>query len=168
MSYVYASFLGLFLLAALSVNLLGLPGNWILFGLACLYAWLIPGSEPGPSFYLWLAGLAALGEAVEFAGNYLGAKRAGGSTQGNIGSIIGAIAGAILMVPLFFGFGALLGALLGAYLGCLAMERLNGRDMTQAHQAALGALYGKALGLTAKLGLGAGMLVFALRALWPK
>jgi len=79
------------------MNLLGLPGNWIIVGIAAATAWLAPEHfrlSMSPTIVYVLVGLALLGEGVEFLAGALGVKRAGGSRRGAIYSLGGGLAGA--------------------------------------------------------------------------
>lgn len=169
MSYLFVGVLLVFMIFALLLQILSLPGNWII--LLLLLIWKFSGSAASAglswSFFFLLVGLAALGEVIEWLSQlYLG-KRYGSSLRGDIGGIIGAIAGAILLLPLFFGFGALLGAFAGAYLGCLAMELFNGRSGAEARKAAWGAFMGRFWGSTLKLGIGITIIWLSLGRIWP-
>lgn len=167
MSYVWAVLFLSLCLGVLGLHVLSLPANWLLLGLAAAWAYFVGGADMGKGFFLLLFGLAALGEAIEFGLQLLGAKRYGATGKGNLGGILGAIAGAILGAPFFLGLGALLGAAAGAYAGCYFFERNHGREPAEARRAAMGALYGKILGLTAKIGCGGAMFLATARAVWP-
>ena len=103
------TFLGalLFVLAVLvfwSLNLIGLPGNWMIVAATVLYAWLTSG--PGSGGLRWAAvaivmGLAVVGEVVEFGASATGVKRAGGSRRGAVLALVGSVGGA--MTGLFVG-----------------------------------------------------------------
>ncbi|XPV77451.1 MAG: DUF456 domain-containing protein [Desulfovibrio sp.] len=165
MDFILASIYTILMAGVLLLHIFTLPANWVLLGLVALWKVMFPLSFDW-SFVLLLGGIAAIGEGIEFAGQFFGAKKYGASGKGNFGGVIGAIAGAILGAPFFFGLGALIGALAGAYGGCLLTERLSGRSMLEARSAALGAFYGKALGMTAKIGAGATMFAMAVPRIW--
>jgi len=167
MDYFFAILFILVLLAVLGLNVLGLPANWIILGLAWIWDLIHPGFSPGWGFYGPLIFLAVLGEGLEFGAQFYGAKKYGGSNKGNIGAFIGAIAGAIFCAPFLWGFGALLGAVGGAYVGCYAFERLHGRPSSEAWRAAKGAMWGRVLGFVVKTGLGGAMLAIVARSVWP-
>ena len=165
MDFIFAAFFTLLLSSVMLLHIFTLPANWVMLGLLAVWKFLFPASFDW-SFVLLLGGIAAIGEGIEFAGQFFGAKKYGATGKGNLGGVIGAIAGAIFGAPFFFGFGALLGALGGAYAGCLLAERLSGRTLTEARVAALGSFYGKALGMTAKIGAGATMFALAMPRIW--
>jgi hypothetical protein len=167
MNAAWAVALALLLVPLLGLHLAGLPGNWLILAAAALFAWLRHPDAMNAGFFILLGALALTGELVEFAAQYLGTKRYGGSGKGNLGALVGAFAGAVLGAPFLLGLGALAGALAGAYAGCYLLERLHGMPHPAATQAAKGAFFGRALGLSAKIGLGATMAVLAIRAAWP-
>src|SRR4051794_10018940 len=77
----------LLVLAGWLMTLFSLPGNWVIVASATLFAWLVPADGSSGIGMSWsavlaLAGLAILGEIVEFAASALGASRAGGSKRG--------------------------------------------------------------------------------------
>ena len=164
-------------LAALAVSavvacwvatLFTLPGNWAIVGIAALWAWQMPRGEYGFGFG-WgtvavLAGLAVVGEVIEFAAGAAGAKQHGGSKRGmalaiggaGLGSILGAGAG--IPVPVI---GPLIGALggggAGAFAGAYLGETWKGRTGGDALRIGKGALFGRLLGTVGKLACGAAM-----------
>ncbi|HEX6986864.1 MAG TPA: DUF456 family protein, partial [Planctomycetaceae bacterium] len=78
-------------------NVFTLPGNWLIVGLAALFAWLLPADEYGRGFG-WvtvgvLALIAALGEAIEFAAGAAGAAKHGASRRAMLLSMAGAMLG---------------------------------------------------------------------------
>lgn len=156
-------------LMALSLMLifLGLPGTWVIIGLAGLWAAFSGTGVFGWQFFSLVVALAAAGEAAEFLAGHYGSKKYGGSSKGSIGGMVGALVGAILCAPLFFGFGALLGALAGAYAGCFIVEKLNGANGHAAARAAFGATLGRFGGFVVKLGIGIGIIWLAAPRIWP-
>src|SRR5436190_8647054 len=85
MTLLWALLFVLAVLAFWSLNLLGLPGNWMIVAATVAYAWLT--SAPGGGGLRWAAvgivtGLAVVGEVVEFGASAAGVKRAGGSRRG--------------------------------------------------------------------------------------
>jgi uncharacterized protein YqgC (DUF456 family) len=149
-------------------NLLALPGNWVLVGLAALFAWLVPAD--GSRGLSWtavgiVAVLAVIGEIVEFAAGAAGAAKVGASRRSiwlslvgaMIGSIVGATAGA--PIPLIGSLvaalvGGSVGAFVGAYVGELNAERSQRERFAVGKGAALGRLWGT----VGKFAVGAVML----------
>jgi len=172
MTFVWALLFVLAVLVFWSLNLLGLPGNWMIAAATVLYAWLTPG--PGSGGLRWTAvavvtGLAILGEILELVACAAGVKRAGGSRRGAalalVGSVAGATAGLFVGVPvpvigsvvaalLFAGLGALLGAMLG--------ELSAGRSQAASWGVGRAAFWGRLLGTLAKTLIGAVMAGVAI------
>ncbi len=170
MEYFLVILFVVFLILAVLVQVISLPGNWLAIILVIIWKFIGPSSSVAEltwSFIALLLALAAIGELMEWLLQLKVGKKFGSSTKGNIGGIIGAIVGAILLLPFFLGFGALLGALIGAYLGCLAVELLQGREGKVARKAAWGVFVGKFLGMGFKLGLGATIIWLTAVRVWP-
>src|SRR6516225_5260304 len=79
-------------------TLLTLPGNWIVVGLAALFAWWFP-AEAGRGI-AWTtvgvaAALAAVGELIEFVAGAAGAAKHGASRRAVALSLVGAMAGSL-------------------------------------------------------------------------
>lgn len=161
----FLSLLGLILV----LNVFGLPANWLILGLVCLWKYVYPDTaHMDVLFFVMLIGFAVLGELLEFGLQIIKARKYGSSSSGTFAGMVGAIAGAILLAPLFFGLGALLGALLGAWTGCFIMEKCKGRPTGEAVDAAFGAMMGRFLGTVCKCGAGAAMLALTARYIWPE
>lgn len=154
------------MVVALVLHVFGLPANWLVLALVGFWKWIRPEADLSWMFMGVLAGMALVGEILEFLSQSFGAKRYGGSRKGNWGAILGAIAGSIFGAPFFLGLGALPGALLGAYGGCLAVELVTGRTLSQARLAARGALWGKMFGLVTKVALGGAMVWLSIPRVW--
>jgi uncharacterized protein YqgC (DUF456 family) len=172
MTYLWALLFVLAVFVFWSFNLLGLPGNWLIVATSVLYAWLI--GEPGNDGMRWtvvavVAGLAILGEGVEFFASATGVKRVGGSRRGAvlalIGSAVGAITGLFVGIPIpvvgsiiaalfFAGLGALAGAMLG--------EMTTGRSFEASWRIGQAAFWGRLLGTLAKTLIGAVMAGVAI------
>src|SRR3954469_16253656 len=98
MTFVWAAVFVLAVLVFWFLNLVGLPGNWMIVAATALYAWLMPGdtrAAVGWSVVAVLAGLALVGELLELAAGAAGVKRAGGSRRGAVLALVGSVAGAI-------------------------------------------------------------------------
>jgi len=156
------------------VNLLGLPGNWLIVAAAALYAWLIP--HDARTAIGWPAvgvvtGLALLGEVVELAASAAGVKKHGGSWVGAVlallGSVVGAIVGIIVGLPVPV-IGSLLAALLfsglGAMAGAVLGETVRGQSLDASLDIGHAAFWGRLLGTLAKVMIGAVMAGVAVAA----
>ncbi len=168
MEYALSTFFIVLLAISQLLHILSLPANWLMIGLLGLWAYLHPADHMDTTFFAITIGGAVVGEIAEFLAQSQGAKRYGSSGKGNIGGIIGAIAGAIFCAPFFFGLGALFGALGGAWGGCYLVERIQGRDNAEAVRAAKGAMLGRFLGLSIKMGIGIAILVYAAGFIFPQ
>jgi hypothetical protein len=153
------------------LNLLNLPGNWMMSVATLVYMPLIP--EDRRLAVTWpvvvaLLLLATLGELVEFAASAWGVTKAGGTRWGSglalIGSIVGGIAGIFFGLPIPI-LGQILAAVLftglGALVGAVAGERIAGRQFPESMQVGRAAFWGRLLGTFGKVSIGAvmGMLV---------
>jgi len=125
MDWAYYSLLVALLLAGLFINLLGLPGLWVMVVSALGYAWLTDWRYLGWPGLVALLVLALVAELVEFLAGSAGAKKAGGSKRGMIGGIVGGLLGAIFLsvIPIP-GVAQLVGAIIGTFLGVVAVELL--------------------------------------------
>lgn len=169
MYYVWVSLLILGMGTAWLSTIFTVPGNWIIVGLAALFAWLLPPESGGELtwFYVGVAAvLALLGEIVEFSAGAAGAKKRGASRRSMVlaivGTIFGSIAGAVISLPIpIVGpiIGAVGGGALGAFGGAYAGETWKGSDSAQRIAAGQGALVGRLLGTVGKLLIGAVMIV---------
>ena len=144
------------------LNFFSLPGNWLIIVSLIILAFISPSFTPGILWWIGVIGLALLGEVLEWVGQYIGGKKYGLSSKGNLVAIIFGIIGSIIGAPFFLGLGALIGGLMGAYLGGLLWELMNGKSLTNAQRAALGAVFGRLLGLFAKLSAGMGIIFLVL------
>ena len=170
MLFVYALVLTLLNAGWVALNLLGLPGNWLLVATAAI-AWLVV--EP-PMFHTatlaGLVGLALLGELLEFLLGAAGAAKSGGSRRGALGAITGAIVGGLvgtfaIPIPVV---GSILGACAGAFIGAMALELTGGKRLGHAATIGRGAAIGRLWGTVTKLAIGGVMwLVAAVAAFWP-
>lgn len=167
--YPSAVLLVLLCAGAWLLTLLTAPGNWMIVGLAALFAWLFPadaGRGISWTIVAVLAGLAAAGELLEFGASAVGAARQGASRRAVVLSLVGALVGSavglLVGVPipvvgplLMAVLGGAIGAFAGAYLG----EWHAGRAGSDRMAVGQGAFTGKLWGTLAKLAAGAIMWV---------
>jgi len=181
LAYVVAFFFALLGLLCLVLVVIGLPGTWILIGLAFGVELLDQhylGASSGvvPTTFGWrLLGacvvLAVVGEILEGMAGAAGTRAGGGSTRGMVGAIIGGIVGAIVLTPIIPipVIGTLLGALIGTFAGALIAERTGEqpRHVEDSLRAAGGATLGRLFGTFGKLVIAATIWVaLSFNAFW--
>ena len=153
----------------------GLPGTWLMLGLAALLeladgAWL---RAAEPISFGWGplgvgVALAGAGEIVEAVAGAAGARFGGATRRGMVGAILGGIVGALvftLLVPIPL-VGTLLGALVGTFVGALVGELTaeRRRSPNENLRAALAAAAGRLAGTLGKLAFGVVAWVVLVRA----
>jgi uncharacterized protein len=157
MVYVYAVVLTLLNLVFWVGILFNLPGTWLMILVPALLEWW----QPGQFMYSWTvlfvaAGLAVLGEVLEFVLGAAGSRHAGGSKRAAalaiLGGLVGGIVGTVLPVPIV---GTLIGACLGAFAGSLIGDLWAGRQLFPSFEAGWGAAVGRFWGTLSKLAIGA-------------
>lgn len=166
-------------LGCLLLVVLGLPGVWLLlgiaFGLELADAPLAPGAGEVVTFGWGLlaacAGLALLGEGIEALAGAAGTKLGGGTRRGMVGAFLGGIVGAIVLTPVLPipVLGTLAGAMIGAFLGAFVGEATGPEAHTRERnlRAAFGAAVGKLGGTIAKLAIGCVVWLLLVRAALP-
>ncbi|MSR33957.1 MAG: DUF456 family protein [Phycisphaerales bacterium] len=156
--YLGATLFALFGLACVVVTPLGLPGTWIMIGVAGTVDAVMMGLWPmqhipfgmNALVIAVLAGIA--GEALEFVAGALGAKAGGASRKGAVGSMIGSVIGLIIgtiLIPIPL-VGSAIGAVAGAVVGAIVGEKIHGREMKDSLKPAAGAAIGRILGALSK------------------
>ena len=169
MAWIYYLILLAILLLGLFINLLTLPGLWLMSAALAGYA-LVTGWNVyvGWTAILVLLVLAAIGEALEFYAGASGSKAAGGRRRGAIGAIIGGIVGGIFftgMIPIP-PIGTIVGVCFGTFLGA-AIAELSSGDVVHSFRVGIGAAKGRLAGIIIKLAIGIVMLLIALFAALP-
>lgn len=174
MDIVWAVLLVIASVVSWLLNLVGLPGNWLIVLCGGLYAQFGPAmgrTDIDFKIVITLAILALCGELIELGAGAVGTKKAGGSKRGAvlalIGSLIGGtlglfvgspipVIGPIVAAVVFAGLGALAGAVLG--------ERWKGRDLEESLRVGEAAFWSRLLGTLGKVLIGGVMLVLVLVA----
>ena len=149
------------LLAGLLFIAIGLPGSWLIFTTAFLFAALTGFEDITRNILFLLAGLALLGEVVEFLLGIFVAKKYGASKYGLWGAFLGGILGGMYGTVLFPFVGSLLGAMAGAFFGAFFLEAFKEMRTEQRLRAGFGALVGRVIATTMKLGIGL-IMVFVI------
>lgn len=169
MDWLYYAILAAVLLCGLALNVLTLPGNWLMLLAAVGYAALTHWTHVGWKTLVALLVLAVVAEVVEFAAAGRAASVAGGSIWGTIGAIIGGIAGAILLTPLIPipVLGTIAGILAGTFVGAAGGEMLSGKSVGASARIGGFATKGRLYGTLLKLGFAVVMFVVAMVAALP-
>ena len=142
---------GSVMVVALPLQLLGLPGTWLLAGDALLFRWLMGPGIMGYHTVLILFIMALMAEGLEFLAAVQG-TRSGQPIKGAVAaSILGAIAGGILGAPILFGLGAIPGMALGAWLAVFLVALAGGVPPGTASVTAFGAMVGRLKGTAFKM-----------------
>jgi len=149
MVYVWLTLFIVFVILCWGLNLIGMPGNWLIVVIAVVWVFF------GPDHYRFhwgipvaLVVLATIGELIEFLTSVLGTKKLGGSTRGATLMLIGSI--------LFAGVGAWIGSTLG--------EKWVGKPMKESVKIGGVAFLGRLIGTAGKMMVGSTMVVLAIAA----
>lgn len=152
------------MLLSIFVVPLGLPGTFIMVGLAILANYVAAAGIGWIAIGISLA-LAVVAEVLEWTMSARFALKYGGSKRAAWGAIIGGFVGAFAGIPVPV-VGSMIGAFAGAFLGALIAEYTQPTaDASSATRVATGALIGKAAATALKLAIAftiAIMLTFSL------
>ena len=159
--------------ACWALNVIGLPGNWLVVALAAIYSYFMPDERRLDISVLTVVGLlalAALGEAIEFLAGALGASKAGASKRGTalalVGSLVGGIVGIFVPIPVVGQVvGPIVCASLGALVGAVLGEQWKGRDLDISLNIGHAAFWGRLIGTLGKILVGCVMLVLIIVSL---
>jgi hypothetical protein len=149
-------------------TLIALPGNWIVVGLAAIFAWWYP-VELGRGIAWQTVGIAAvlavIGETIEFSAGAAGAAKHGASRRAValslVGAMLGGFAGFFVGVPIpVLGplIVSVLGGAAGAFIGAYIGETWKGRTEAEKLAAGHGAFMGRIWGTLGKLAVGAAIV----------
>ncbi|CAA9384396.1 MAG: hypothetical protein AVDCRST_MAG64-845 [uncultured Phycisphaerae bacterium] len=170
MEWVYYATLAVILLCGLLLNVLTLPGNWLMLLALVGYAWLTGfNTHVGWAPLIALLVLAALGEVVEFFAAGTAASKLGGSRWGTVGAILGGLLGGIFLTALIPipVVGTLAGVLIGTFLGAAGGELIAGKEVGSSVVIGGAATKGRLYGTLLKLAFGIVMFVVAMVTALP-
>ena len=155
-----------YLLAALMLNIAGLPGNWLLVATAAVVA-LIPGfGELTWTWFFVILGLALLGEAIESLLGLVVVARKGGTRWGVIGSFLGGIGGVIVGSAVAPPFGGIALGFVGAFAGAVAGEYMREQRSGEAVRVGFWAFVGRSMAMMGKIACGIGIVWIIIARTW--
>ena len=145
-------------LAAIALNVVSLPGNWLILAAALAMSIYHGGHRPHWTILVAILVVLLAAELLEFLSGMIGARKFGASKSAAWAAIGGAIFGGLVGIPpltlVTLGIDHLVAAVAGAFLAAWTVELLKKRPLKQASLAALGAALGRGTGLVAKIGAG--------------
>lgn len=131
----------------------GLPGLWVIVLAVIGYAWWTGFAVVGGWTIVTVVGLAAVAEVLELWTGFRLTRRFGGSSRAAWGALAGGIAGAVIGVPVPL-IGSVIGAFVGAFLGAAVLELTLQRSLGGVARVGWGAVVGRAIAATLKIGVG--------------
>lgn len=176
MDIALALLFALFGIACLLSVILGVPGTWVLVGVAVLAELLderVLGAPENVTTFgwpvlAWSAGLALLGEVIEAGAGAVGARMGGASRRGMLGALAGGLVGAIVLTPILPIpiLGTLVGAAIGTFVGAWIGESTSPalRSRADTFRASFSAVLGSLAGRLGKLVPGIVAWVLLVRA----
>lgn len=164
----YVLLMALAQIVGLFLNLLGLPGLWVMLAAAGIYAFVTHLLHIGWPGLIAMFLLAVAAEIVEFVAGAAGSKKAGGTKRGMLGAIVGALIGGVFGTGFLPIIGTLVGAILGAFVGAAIVELLIRQDVEHSLRVGIGAAKGRFWGTVFKSAFGIAMMIIALWAGWPR
>lgn len=151
----------LILLAALFIIPLGLPGLWVMVGVAAVGA--ITG-EIGFFTLLLCVLLAVLAELIEFFLVRRLTRQYGGTRKAFWGALVGGFVGVLIGAPIPI-IGSVIAGIAGSFLGAAVVTYAETRELLAAHRVGWGAVLGRLFTAVAKTAAGIAILVIAAAGL---
>lgn len=167
--YLYKALLVLFyvyLFLALALNVVGLPGNWVLVATALVVALIPQFGDLTWTYFFVILGFALLGEAIESLLGLVVVAKKGGTRWGVIGSFLGGIAGVILGSAVVPPIGSVVFGLAGAFAGAVAGEYLREQKAEPALKIGFWAFVGRSLAIMGKIAAGVGIVWILITRTW--
>jgi uncharacterized protein len=161
MAWLYYFLMICVLVLGLFLNVLTLPGLWVMVAGYGVYAYLTGWDVyVGWPSLVTTAVLATVAEVVELAAGSAGARKAGASKRAMFAAVIGALIGglfltALIPIPIV---GTIIGVCLGAALGAGIVELMIVPDVMRSIRVGTGAFKGRLMGILSKLVIGVIMM----------
>ena len=156
----------LYLFMALALNIVGLPGNWVLVGTALIVALIPQFGDLTWTYFFIVLGLALLGEAIESVLGLVVVAKKGGTRWGVIGSFLGGITGVILGGAVVPPIGSVIYGFVGAFAGAVVGEYLREQKTDSAFRIGFWAFVGRSLAIMGKVIAGAGIVWILIARTW--
>lgn len=140
---------------------LGLPGLWIMIGVAAVGAMMSL-----VSFWTLLVCvvIAVAAELIEFVLVGKITKRYGGSRKAFWGALAGGVVGIIIGIPIPI-IGSIIAGFIGTFVGAALVTYAETKELGSAQRVGFGALIGRMLTAVAKTAAGLAIVVIAAAAL---
>jgi uncharacterized protein YqgC (DUF456 family) len=169
MDWLYYGILVVVLIAGVALNVLTLPGNWLMLLAAAGYAW-----ATGRRYVWWwslgILALSLLAEVIEFAAAGRAAAKLGGSRWGTVGAVAGGLLGGLCLsgsLPFVFPISTIVGILGGTFLGSSAGELVAGKRIDTSLAIGTAATKGRFVGTLIKVAIGVVIALLAMVVALP-
>jgi uncharacterized protein YqgC (DUF456 family) len=152
----------------LFLNILGLPGLWIMVAALVGFAWVTQFDRyVGWHGIISVLVLAVIAEILEFFAGSAGAKKAGASRRAMVGAIVGGLIGGFLFtIPLPI-IGTIFGVCIGCFIGAALVEMGVVGSPDHAFRVGWGAAKGRFWGIMLKLAVGIVMFIVSAVVAFP-
>lgn len=128
---------GVMVIGVLGSAIPGVPGGWMIFLAALVYAFLTEFSVIGWVPVVIIGAIALIATVADVFVTGYGARRFGASRAGTVGGIVGGVVGG-LVGSTVFGVGAIIGLPLGAVAGIYLAERWRRRALDHGEHTSVG------------------------------
>jgi uncharacterized protein YqgC (DUF456 family) len=162
MDWLYYLLLALVMVAGLALNLMSLPGLWLMLLGVLIYAWVTGWVYVGWVGLLVLLILVIAAEVAEAMLGSAAAKKAGGGTRAAVGAMVGGFLGALFLTFGLLVIGTVIGACLGSFAGALIGEMSIRRNPAHLARVGWAAARGRLWAVAVKLGFGILILLTGL------
>jgi len=102
-----------------------------------------------------------VGEAIEYLGIIIGARKFGASNRAIVGALLGGILGAVVGIS-FLGIGIVPGTFLGIFCGAFLAEWTHHRDFKRSFKSGTGGVLGRIIAIAGKVMIALIMILFML------
>ncbi len=151
----------LLMVGALLVIPLGLPGLWIMIGVAAMGAIV---GEIGVLTLIACVLIATIAELIEFFLVKRLTRQYGGSPKAFWGALVGGFVGVLIGAPIPI-IGSVIAGVLGSFAGAALVTYAETKELLAAHRVGWGAVLGRMLTAVAKTAAGIAILAIAAAGL---